>query len=283
MSNAASSRSSRRWVVLGVLTAVAAAAVVGLVWFLGGDEPEQVDAERALQQEQEGLPGLRDAPEEDPPAEEPPVEELGNVVGEDVGDVPEEPEEVGPPRAPEDLDGRWVVDRSRPFDREEGRGTFAGYRIQEELAGVGNSTAVGRTPEVSGEVLFDGATVTTARIEVDLTALVSDDGRRDARVRSELGPDAAASFELAGTIDLPEIPPVGEVIELTTSGTLTLLEVAREVEVHLQAVVTETGLLVAGTTEIVLSEFDVEVPSATIVLSVSDEATLEWQLFLTRE
>jgi len=270
---------SRRWLIVVAIAAVLAAVGVGLVLFFGGDEPEQVDAERALQQEQEdGVPGLGDLPG---------GPELPEVGEEDVpDDEPEEPvveETPGPPSELEELDGRWVVDTSRPFDRAEGRGTFAGYRIQEELSGVGNSIAVGRSPEVEGQVVFDEGTVLEASFTVDLTELVSDDGRRDARVRAQLGPDAQARYELDGSIELPEVPPVGEVIELTVLGTLTLLDTSRDVEVVLQAVVTDTGLVVTGSTDVILSDYDIEVPSAPIVLSVSDEATLEWQLFLVRE
>jgi len=289
-------RSWRRWTVVGVVGALAIAVVVALVLFLGGDEPEQVDAERALQQEHrqdalaEETEDVED-PEEEPPsgerAEEPAEEragiDAGDLVGRDVGELGEEPQEVGPPEDPQDLHGRWVVDRSREFDREEGRGTFGGYRIREELAGgIGNSVAVGRSPDVSGWVIFDEATVISAYVEVDLTQLVSDDDRRDDRVSDELGPGARATFELEQGILLPEVPPVGEVIQLTANGTLTIRGVANEVEVELQAAVTETGLIVAGSTEILLADYDIDVPSATIVLSVSDEATLEWQLFLVR-
>jgi hypothetical protein len=33
---------------------------------------------------------------------------------------------------------------------------------------------------------------------------------------------------------------------------------------------------------VALSDYDVEVPSAPIVLSASDDATIEWQLFLVK-
>ncbi len=275
-------RTSRpRWVVLGLLVLLAGGVAVALVLFLGGDEPEQVDAERALQQDQEAA--TTDNGAEEATLEEGEVgSETGELLGEDVGELGDEPEEVGSPAQPEDLDGRWIVDRSREFDREEGRGTFAGYRIQEELAGVGNTTAVGRTPEVDGEVQFDGTAVIAATIEADLTALVSDESRRDSRVRQELGDPANATFELDEQIDLPEVPPVGEVIELTATGTLTITGTTNEVEVDLQAVVTDVGLVIAGSTVIELDEYDVQVPEATILLSVSDQATIEWQLFLTR-
>lgn len=295
--SAATGSHRRRWVLLAGVV-VAAAVIGGLVWFFSGDEPEEVDAERALQQDQDSLSevftpdlelpnGDADDDPDDPGDEEPDGTDpdVDGTDDEDPDDADaEDPEEdpAGAPRTAEDLDGTWVVDTSRGFDRAAGRGTFIGYRIAEELQGVGATTAVGRSPTVEGEVTFVGLVVASVVIEGDLTDLESDDGRRDARVRSQLGPDATATFELTEPIELPEVPPVSEVIELTATGDLTLLDVTREVEVALQAAVTESGLLITGSTLVALSDFGVEVPSAPIVLSVSDEATLEWQLFLVK-
>ncbi len=291
MSAATGSR-RRRWVLIAAIL-VAAAVAGGLFWFFSGDEPDEVDAERALQQDQDSLsevftPDLErsdDTADDDPNDgnDDEPTETGPDVDDPEDGD-PDGPDEVptGAPQTAEDLDGTWVVDTSREFDRETGRGTFIGYRIAEELQGVGATTAVGRSPSVEGEVVFAGLIVSSVVVKGDLTDLESDDGRRDARVRSQLGPDATATFELSRPIELPEGPPVSEVIELTAIGELTLLDVTREVEVALQAAVTETGLLITGSTLVALSDYDVEVPSAPIVLSASDDATLEWQLFLVK-
>ncbi len=300
MSASTRPRSRRRWLIGGVAAIAVAALIAGLLWFFGGDEPEAVDAERALQQDQDSLsdvftpdldlgPGDEDEGDDDPSTEEEPDEDP--EAGDDPGD-PDDPDDSnpgseeandGPPESAEDLDGTWVVDNSREFDRAAGRGTFIGYRIEEQLEGIGSSTAVGRSPEVDGQVVFDGATVTSVRVEGDLTGLESDDERRDSRVQTQLGPDATASFELGEPIELPEVPPVSEVIELTVTGTLTIQEVSNEVDVVLQAAVIETGLLITGSTDVMLSDYGVEVPSAPIVLSVSGVATLEWQLFLVKE
>jgi hypothetical protein len=40
---------------------------------------------------------------------------------------------------------------------------------------------------------------------------------------------------------------------------------------------------VTGSTLVVLADFDITVPSASVVLSVSDEATIELQLYLSRD
>jgi len=297
MSAATGSRRGRRWaLVAGII--VTAAVAGGLVWFFSGDEPEEVDAERALQQDQDSLsevftPDLErsdDASGDDqdddaddvPGGDDPDVADPEDADPDDVDPGDRDETSSGAPQTAEDLDGTWIVDTSRDFDRAAGRGTFIGYRIEEELQGVGATTAVGRSPTVEGEVTFAGLVVSSVVIDGDLTDLQSDDGRRDGRVRSQLGPDATATFELTEPIELPEVPPVSEIIEATAVGDLTLLDVTREVEVALQAVVTETGLLVTGSTSVALSDFEVEVPSAPIVLSASDDAILEWQLFLVK-
>lgn len=282
------SRTTRRRAIgVGLVVLVGVVVAVAMILIFGGDEPDSVDAERALQQDQEASVPDEDRgdPSEEPAQDEPVEEDLEpdpSPEGEDPEHHDDEPQIEDPPAALEDLDGPWVVDRSREFDREEGRGTFAGYRIQEELAGVGRSVAVGRTPQVEGEVMFEDAVVVTATITADLSGLISDEPRRDIRLTEALGESPTATFELDEQIDLPEVPPVGEVIELTATGELTIVGTTNPVEVDLQAVVTSSGLVVAGSTVIELAAYDLRVPEATVLLSVSDEATIEWQLFLER-
>ena len=245
--------------LLMIASAVVLAAVITgvTVWWFGGPGPAAVDADRAVSEDGPA----REMAEEDP----------------EGGSAPE------PPVEPDQLTGTWIVDTSREFDLVAGRGTFVGYRVDEELAGIGSTTAVGRTPEVAGRVMFDQTRLTQVEIEADLTALVSDDRRRDGRVRDMLGPDATALFSLDDTIDLGEVPRVGEVIELQAAGQLTIGDAARPVTVAIEAALTETGMVVAGSTRVLLADFEVSVPSAAIVLSASDEAVIEWQLYLRRE
>ena len=52
--------------------------------------------------------------------------------------------------------GTWTVDTSvGEFSYEDSTGTFVGFRVDEELAGLGSTTAVGRTPAVSGTVTIE--------------------------------------------------------------------------------------------------------------------------------
>ena len=88
----------------------------------------------------------------------------------------------GPPTTGGGLDGTWTVDASIG-SFSDFSSSFAGFRVQEELVGVGAKTAVGRTPDVTGELTIDGTTITEASFEVDMTTLTTDDSRRDGVIR----------------------------------------------------------------------------------------------------
>src|SRR5437762_13796814 len=45
--------------------------------------------------------------------------------------------------------------------------SFVGYRVQEELAGIGSTTAVGRTTAVDGTLEFDGTHIKAVTVQAD--------------------------------------------------------------------------------------------------------------------
>jgi polyisoprenoid-binding protein YceI len=95
---------------------------------------------------------------------------------------------------------RWASSSSY----EDSTGTFVGFRVDEELSGIGSTTAVGRTPTVSGTITIDGTTLTAATIEADMTAITTNDNRRDDNVQAALETDQypTATFVLTEPIDL---------------------------------------------------------------------------------
>ncbi len=95
------------------------------------------------------------------------------------------------------------------FSYEDSTGTYVGFRIDEELSGLGSTTAVGRTPTVSGTVTIDASTVTAATIEADMTAITTNENRRDDNVQSALDTAAypSATFVLTEPLELGDSPP----------------------------------------------------------------------------
>lgn len=239
-----------RTVVIATV-AILAAAGAGALWFTGRESVGEVDIERAIADATMG------APEEG-------VQSSG---GEELSDVT----------------GTWVVATDVvEFDSAMGSGTWVGYRIDEVLSGVGAFTAVGRSPRVDGSIVIDGDRVTEAEIRADLAGLVSDNANRDARVRP-LFTDRPVSFVLNEPVRFGALPEQGQRIAVTASGVLRIGDIERDVRVELSADVAGSRLVVTGSTEVTLADFDVRVPSAPIVLSVSDVATIELQLFLSRD
>lgn len=182
------------------------------------------------------------------------------------------------------LDGTWSVDASIGSFADF-TSSFAGFRVQEELVGVGAKTAVGRTPDVTGDVTIDGTTITDATFDVDMTTLTTDDSRRDGAIRMqaiETSRFPTASFTLTEPIELGSIPADGEEVTVDATGELTLHGVTRTVTIPLTAKLQGDVIAVVGSLEIPFADFSINKPSAAAVLSVEDEGTFEVQLFLTR-
>ena len=252
----------QRVVIIGLL-AVTLVGVGGVTWFLGREQPEAVDIERAIAgvTSEEAAAGSAGGD--------------GAEGGQDAATTEDAPIT--------DATGTWrIVADLATFDTLAGTGTWVGYRIDEELSGRGAFTAVGRTPEVSGTVTIEGTTVTGAQVSADLTQLQSDSGSRDSRVRGEFqGRDAV--FTLDEPFDVGSLPSDGQRVTASARGTLRIGAIERPVVVLLEADLVGSTLVVVGRTDIRLADFEVRVPSAPIVLSVSDTATMELQLRLRRE
>jgi polyisoprenoid-binding protein YceI len=244
-----------------LLLVVLAVALVGAgaAYFLGRDVPEAVDLERAI-----AAAPVTGGSE-------------GGASGEAAAPVAADDAPLA------DASGTWVIDTSvAPFDTATGSGTWVGYRIDEELSGVGAFTAVGRTPEVSGSITIDGPTVTSATVDAVLTGLQSDNGSRDGRIRS-LFSGRDARFTLTEPLSFGAIPEPGQSIAVSATGLLRIGDIEQPVVMEIAATVLQGRLVIAGSTQVALADFAVTVPSAPIVLSVSDVATIELQLYLTRD
>ena len=110
------------------------------------------------------------------------------------------------PNEETDIAGTWSVDTTiGSFGIDESTSSFVGFRIQEVLArGIGEVTAVGRTPLVDGTLNFVEGSLTKAEIIADLTELRTDRSMRDSKVQSALNTSTHpnAVFVLDETITL---------------------------------------------------------------------------------
>ena len=138
----------RRWIGLSIAALFIAGVAFGLIYFFGGTEPAEVDLDATV-----------------------------NAVTATTAGDSSAATATSTPTSPvvDDMSGDWAVDTTTgTFSFEDATATFAGFRVEEELASIGATTAVGRSPEVFGAVTIDGTSITSAEFAVDLTAIVSD-------------------------------------------------------------------------------------------------------------
>ena len=180
------------------------------------------------------------------------------------------------------LDGVWSVDTTLG-SYEDFTSSWAGYRVGEELSGIGTTDAVGRTPAVSGTLEIAGTTVVAAAVEVDLTAVVSDRPQRDGLVRRALDTQQfpAARFELTEPVTFDALPAAGESVTATVVGSFEIHGVSQPVTATLEATWIEGVVIVGGTFEIRFEDYGISPPRAPIVLSVEDTGTVELLLNFT--
>jgi len=234
--------------VIGLIVVIGVAA---LVWYMNQPVPEEVSIESA-------------------------VEDAATAAT-------AEPTETSTPQ--EGLDGTWSVDTSiGDFSFEDATSSFVGFRIEEELATVGATTAVGRTPVVAGSFVLNGTTISEATIEADMTGIVTNASRRDQAVQRALDTGAfpKATFTLTDPIDLGSIPGDEDPVSATAIGDLEIKGVVQPIEIPLESQLVDDLIVIVGAVEIVFEEWGIAVPTAPIVASVEDHGILEIQLFFTR-
>lgn len=240
-------RKRNRWLPWAIgLGLIVAVAIGGLFWFFAGDAPAEVDLTETVSA----------------------VDESAAVETSDG------------------IEGEWSVDTTvGEFTvTEETTATFAGFRVEEVLESIGSTTAVGRTPGVSGTIEIEGTTLTSAEIIVDMTSIVSDQARREDAIQRALGTgtNPEASFVLTEPVELGEAAASGEMVEVVATGELTLNGETNTVEVPLQAQLVDGAIVVTGSTEILFADYGVTAPSAPVVVSVEDNGILEFQIWLAR-
>ncbi len=176
------------------------------------------------------------------------------------------------------LDGVWTL---------SGQGeSFAGYRVEEELATIGYKEAVGRTPAIEASVTIAGGELVAATITADLRGLKSDDSRRDGALRRqalETNDFPTATFALEGPLAIPAGLAAGESVALSADGSFTLHGVTRTVAIPIEAELADGLLVVVGSLPVLFADYGIAQPRSPILVSVEDNGVMEFQLVLARE
>jgi len=178
------------------------------------------------------------------------------------------------------LAGRWTV----------AAGSQAGYRVREKLAFLpAISDAVGRTSAITGEATFTESnavlTATAASFVIDVYTLKSNESLRDQHIHT-IGLQSAtypkATFVLATPLTVPSGALSGRVVDATAAGLLTIHGTAKRVSIPLQLRLSSSRIQAVGSLTFPWGEFNMTAPSVGGFVSVTDRATMEFELDLRR-
>lgn len=175
------------------------------------------------------------------------------------------------------INGTWNVDTSVE--------TFVGYRVKEELAGIGGTEAVGRTAKVTGTVTIAGNKATAGTITADMTALKSQESLRDGQLRNqgiEYSRFPTSEFKLSGAVDVPASVESGTTAKVTLKGDLTLHGVTKSVEVTAEVTLKNGTLVVVGQITLQFADYAINKPNSPKVVGMEDKGVMELQLFLKK-
>jgi polyisoprenoid-binding protein YceI len=168
--------------------------------------------------------------------------------------------------------------------------SVAGYRVREKLASLpAQSDAVGRTSEITGEVTLaadnETLTATAANFEVDVTTLESDQSRRDNAIKTrglQTEQFPTATFALSSPAVVPQAALAGGRATVNVTGDLTLHGQTKSVTIPLEVQLNEGRIELDGDLTFPFTDFGMEPPTIGGIVSVEDEATLEFTLVLTK-
>ncbi|MCY4422168.1 MAG: YceI family protein [Acidimicrobiaceae bacterium] len=281
-------------ILVGVLAVVVLIGMAGLVWWFTRDEaPPVVDLASTVAQVDSSNPTTDDSekPGATSSTTENPATSTAETTTSSVADTSRTDTEVSSADPSTELanalDGMWMVRVTEgAVDlREQPAVSFAGYRVDEVLAGgIGRNTAVGRTADVAGSIEISGGNLAAATVVVTMATLRTDDSHRDSHARGVLDPDEFphAIFTLVEPLDLPAGMADGEAFSGSAQGALTIRGVTRSATFDLQAQVVGGTIVAVGSSEVVFSDYGVDTPTSISVISVEDHGVMEFQLIFTR-
>jgi polyisoprenoid-binding protein YceI len=157
------------------------------------------------------------------------------------------------------------------------------FYIDEVLFGA-QKTVVGRTNDISGEILLDMASpqaVQIGVIEINALSILTDDSFRNRALRSQILESNKDEFQFiifepTAIAELPEDVVFGEAVIVEMTGDLTIRDITQPATFTLTVVpVSENELSGMGTAVVTRAAFDLQIPSVTGVAQVSEEVRLE--------
>jgi polyisoprenoid-binding protein YceI len=159
-------------------------------------------------------------------------------------------------------------------------GTTATFELDETLNGSPKHVVATNT-EVAGEIRFDPADLSSARIGtivIGAQTFSTDSQNRNRAIRGPiLDSNTFQTIQFAPTAitGLPPSADVGMPLEFTVDGDLTIKDITKPVTFRVSATLTDSAKLEGtATAQVLRSDFGLNIPSVAVVADVSDEVTL---------
>lgn len=169
-----------------------------------------------------------------------------------------------------------------------GSTSVVGYRVREQLASLSaQSDAVGRTSSITGSATLaangSDLSVTAAQFQAHMTTLTSDKNMRDQKLHT-LGLESdtfpTATFKLMSPVAVPATGISGATFSVTLTGDFTLHGVTKSVSIPAQARVAGSQIEIVGSLTFPMADYNITPPSIGGFVTVTDQATLEFDVFL---
>jgi polyisoprenoid-binding protein YceI len=155
------------------------------------------------------------------------------------------------------------------------------FLIDEELFGQPN-TVIGETNQVAGDLLIDFANPSNSEVGtilINMRTIATDNEFRNRALRSQILLTSEYEFSEFATSELtglPEAVTMGQAFSFQIVGTLTVRGIDRETTFDVTVTpINETRIEGHATTQVLYTDFDMQIPNAPGVANVAEEVTLE--------
>ncbi len=289
-----------RTLVGGVVLLGIGVLVIGAIWYFVLRPPEEASAPiesipLELAEEATAVPNPTQTPasaaaEEEKAAAESAGEEMidEEAVGEEPGDAEIAGEEAS---AEEGSSAEEAASETAGDANDTGAGIIlyeisqgnseVRFILNEELRGQ-PTTVIGVSNQVAGQIAADANDLSSTQVGVILinarTFFTDNEFRNNAIQNRILNTNQFEFIEFTPTAvtGLPDRAEIGETVTFEIVGDLTIRDITNEVTFAVSAMVTEVGQLQgSATTQVLRSDYNLQIPSVPNVANVTDEVRLE--------
>lgn len=159
-------------------------------------------------------------------------------------------------------------------------GSSVRFELDEDLRGE-RITVVGQTDQVAGELALDLANPGSAQvgvIQINARGLTTDNNFRNRAIQNEIlntGNFEFITFTPTAVNGLPGSAAVGDTVEFTIDGDLTITDQTQPVTFNVSATLVSEGQIVGTATAVInRTDFGLNIPSVPSVANVEEEVDL---------